>query len=952
MMKKILTIFFALGIMVSNAQVINKAMNFPGNGTTTQQGVSFPNINTLNSVTQFTLEAWVYIDNWNTGSIMLTGNGTATNRIGIQLGTLPNTTKVLYFYVGNGANTSLQVNNPNIDDGAWHHIAMVFDGSQATANDRIKVYIDGIAKTTGIVNNGTFPTSTGVATNPFWLGRDFFKGQIDEVRIWNIALTQSQLDNRNTINAYHPLYNNLLAYWKMDNLTSGLVKDSKGTINGTITATTSALTTVTNNPQFTYKVISGYVRSNFYENAKISNEQILNNNDLIYLTCSPYANGDLFFEYPINDGVLTNANYLSSFNGRNGVMSFGGNGANMNCGKNLLNTATAGANRFSFATWVYVDNWVENSYIFRKQSSASNSIDLQLGAQATSTLYLHIANGGDNYVQLNNSGIADGQWHHVAVTYNGGAGANSQIIIYIDGVSKPLTYKNGNGLLPTSGPFIQSDFELGTNFSGKLDETSVSLLTLSQSEVTSVRNGTYIENNTPSFNKTKVAAYWKYDDAATPGKDSRTWLGVLNALKSTINGYDGIKLRLGVTNGDWTSMITNSTARQNFATNINNIVQTYGLDGVDLDFEWALNSQQWADYSSTIIAVDAALSPTSIFSVSLHPLYHQISTSAIAAVDLVSIQSYGPNPNRFPYSQFLADITTVTNYGFPKPKLLMGVPFYGTASSNPSPSVTTGYNDILIANPSLNPALDEATVNGTAFTFNGKNTIISKTIYTRDQLLGGIMSWDLGNDATLYSNPLSLLRAVNTIANANIGEPDNLFLPVNISSFSVKANLSSVNVLWKTSSEQNSQLFEIERSINGVDFSVLGSVSANGNSSKIISYQFDDLSPVTGIAYYRLKQIDQDGKFEYSDVKSVHYYHGKKVSINIYPNPAKDKLIISGPSTDIKEVVFSDLTGRELWRKANPETSLIIPENISPGIYILTVIYKDAVYQQKVVMQN
>lgn len=757
-MKKIFTLCFVLLSFAAAAQAPNMALNFSG---LQPAKAGFGNITALNGATSFTFEAWVYIDQWKENSYIFSKSASTSNRIDLQLG--PAASRRLYFHIANGSNAYAAADNSSISVGKWHHIAAAYDGTQGAYN-MVRLYIDGVpASLWYSTGNGTVAGQTPVTSAAFELGPNGFDGRLDEVRIWNKKLAQQELNYRNTINEYHSLYSHLVAYWKMDQGNSALV-DYKGSAHGSLTDV--SLTNVTDNDSLRYHIVSSYIRANFYESGQISREAVLNNNDLVYLACNPYADGDIFFDLPVNDGALANATHLASHAGRSGVLSFGGAGAGMNAGLHLLNTATAGVSAFTFATWVYIDQWEENSYIFRKHSSVSNRIDLQLGPAATATLYFHVANGANNYVRVDQSGLVPGAWHHVAVTYAGGAGAYNQVKVYVDGVSKSMTYASGNGLLPATGPFIRSDFELGVNFSGKLDETSLNQLSLSATEVNNIKNNPIVVS---SWNQTKTNAYWKYDDPARPGKDSRTWLGVTGSLRQTLNAKNGGLLRLGVSSGGWKTMMQTDAARRKFAGNIKRLVTAHLLDGVDLDFEWCETAQEWANYSQLILALNDSLTASSIYSVTLHPLYYQISAGAISALDFISIQSYGPSPVRFPYNEFVNNVSAMLSYGYPKNKLVMGLPFYAVTSDNTK--ITTSYKNIVNAYPGLDPDLDEVSMNlgGTAknVTFNGQSTIARKTKYVRDQGLAGVMYWDLATDADV-THSLSLLRSLNTVMNANV----------------------------------------------------------------------------------------------------------------------------------------------------------------------------------------
>ncbi len=76
-------------------------------------------------------------------------------------------------------------------------------------------------------------------------------------------------------------------------------------------------------------------------------------------------------------------------------------------------------------------------------------------------------------------------------------------------------------------------------------------------------------------------------------------------------------------------------------------------------------------------------------------------------------------------------------------------------------------------------------------------------------------------------------------------------------------------LVWKTATEQNSDYFEVERSTNGTDFRRIGQVQAAGNSLQARSYDFQDNEPHIGIGYYRLKMVDRDGTFDYSNVVAI-----------------------------------------------------------------------------------
>jgi choice-of-anchor B domain-containing protein len=110
-----------------------------------------------------------------------------------------------------------------------------------------------------------------------------------------------------------------------------------------------------------------------------------------------------------------------------------------------------------------------------------------------------------------------------------------------------------------------------------------------------------------------------------------------------------------------------------------------------------------------------------------------------------------------------------------------------------------------------------------------------------------------------------------------LGEPP---LPVELSRFEAMPEDNKVRLEWTTASEENSAYFEIERSTDGIDFEVIGKVEAMGRSTEKVEYLTYDDAPFKGDNYYRLKQVDLDGKFEYSEIVSVFF---STALVEVYP---------------------------------------------------------------------
>ncbi|MDJ1505899.1 lectin-like domain-containing protein [Xanthocytophaga agilis] len=116
-------------------------------------------------------------------------------------------------------------------------------------------------------------------------------------------------------------------------------------------------------------------------------------------------------------------------------------------------------------------------------------------------------------------------------------------------------------------------------------------------------------------------------------------------------------------------------------------------------------------------------------------------------------------------------------------------------------------------------------------------------------------------------------------------------LPVTWLRFEARENGEVVDVIWATASEKNSAYFEIERSSNGKDFLSIGRVQATGTTSSVSNYFFEDVHPLAGVSYYRLRQVDQDGIYAYSKVVRIERDIAS-TQLTAYPNPTRGDLTL------------------------------------------------------------
>ena len=183
-------------------------------------------------------------------------------------------------------------------------------------------------------------------------------------------------------------------------------------------------------------------------------------------------------------------------------------------------------------------------------------------------------------------------------------------------------------------------------------------------------------------------------------------------------------------------------------------------------------------------------------------------------------------------------------------------------------------------------------------------------------------------------------------------------LPVTLKYFATKSIANRNEINWITSSEQNNKGFEVQRSMgNTNDFKTIGFVGTrakDGNSQTEINYSFEDTDVKPGQThFYRLNQIDFDGKSAFSPVKSIKP-GSIESNLNVYPNPSQGSFTVNTGSTSGKLNIFvMDNTGRVVNQYMNVSTTNTKISNLKKGFYTLKIVNTESGEQsaQRVVVQ-
>lgn len=141
---------------------------------------------------------------------------------------------------------------------------------------------------------------------------------------------------------------------------------------------------------------------------------------------------------------------------------------------------------------------------------------------------------------------------------------------------------------------------------------------------------------------------------------------------------------------------------------------------------------------------------------------------------------------------------------------------------------------------------------------------------------------------------------------------NNSQLPVKYNDLSATGTDNGNLLKWSTASEKNNSHFNIERSVNGAEYEVIGLVKGAGNTNKVTSYAFTDVQQHAGTTCYRLNQVDFNGVSELSKSVCVTAEKVKQASVNTTPNPFNDKITVAYTTANVSAVTFEviDMIGK------------------------------------------
>ncbi|OYU95688.1 MAG: hypothetical protein CFE21_11155 [Bacteroidetes bacterium B1(2017)] len=215
--------------------------------------------------------------------------------------------------------------------------------------------------------------------------------------------------------------------------------------------------------------------------------------------------------------------------------------------------------------------------------------------------------------------------------------------------------------------------------------------------------------------------------------------------------------------------------------------------------------------------------------------------------------------------------------------------------------------------------------------------------YAGSSASSGTKSWTFNWQTPVgFTGGATFYVAVNEADDDNSSAGDNIYvktfsttvLPVRWLDFTANENAGSVRLNWSTAQEINNNLFEVERSEDGKTFEKIGEVKGKGTTEAKSYYGFEDNAPLHTKALYRIKQLDMDGKEDYSKV--ISYDPAKNSEPQIVVNSTTQTIWFSNTDV-IKQVKVWGLNGEVLQTYSQLNGANLQLNNLQNGMYLIEV---------------
>ena len=915
-------------IQILSPVVSGAALNFDGSN----DYVILPtSIASTLSTGKATVSAWVYMKSYATVGTIVKNWGNA-NSGAFHFG-LSNTNINLQITQSNGSVASFS--SPNtLSLNTWHHVAFSADGTT------LRLFEDG-ALVASTPYNGTLKTSfpatfIGAKPNDAGTAADitnpgYWDGNIDEVSIWNRDLPQCEIQNN--MNGELPNgQTGLVAYYKFnqgfDNANNAgvtsLTDASGNNLNGTLTnfaltgttsnwiaaggvttgttapiylapsvsIASSAGTTITAGTSVTFTATptnGGTPTYQWYKGGVAINGAI---NDTY--TTTTLANGDVISCIMTkNAGCTATSNSITmTVNLPGAALNFDGSNDYVVLPTSVVSTLSTG--RVTISAWIYMKSYPNWGSIIKNWGASSGAFHFGLdGTSNKMSIYIRQSDGSLATPIVSPNTLSLNTWHHVAFSADG-----ATLRLYEDGTLVGSTPYNGtiNTSFPTTciGAKTTDQGSTVDYWDGSIDEVSIWSRGLSQCEIQNNMNCELANG------QTGLVAYYKFNQ--------NTGTSLTDASGNNLNGTL-TNFALSGTSSNWitTGGVTTGTTCATYT-------PYYTWTGAT-STNWAATS----NWSCDVV-------PTSTSNVTIPTTTNQptlganqtITNLTLSGTNKIMLGNSNLTVNNITGGSSSSYVVTDGTGGLIIKALSTSTPTtfpigasltsYDPLSISPTNSVDftakvkataaigdfsgsiTDFNKVAKRQWDITPS---ANAGSTVLTLTNGGTTYTPTT----PKVGHYTAGNVWEELAATHNNGTWTATTTSFSPFGVGEAGGFFavLPIELLSFT-GYDKGGVNVLnWATANEVNNKGFQVERRLGnsqqstGDSWEVLGFITAKNKSS---SYQFLDVTPPSGAggAYYRLRQMDNDGKETFSKVISISSKGSDK--LKVYPNPVSTVLTI------------------------------------------------------------
>ena len=738
----------ATAAMSAHGQVANYALSLAEGGS-----VDCGPMTEINGAASYTLQLWLCPDAWTVDAAIVSRGNAFKLALGESEG------KAVMTVGGK----QLQIASSALAVGQWSQITVICDNGEA------KALVNGEEAGAGML-----PAIS--ATNDILVIGGKYAGRVDELRIWKSALaSQYNYFINNTLNIHAPQWDDLAAYYKMDQSDCANLVDYKGietpeaerNNHGIFSAEGVQRTLVTDNAGLPYLVNGAYTANERFYDRGIERDQYLLSNDLIILGVESLPSGHVRVVTPNNHAAATGGvAYMDECDGRTGVASFDGTGKLTAPARTFSPTISSGVtNGYTFETWMYIDEWVKDAYLFRKETADSKQgFSVRLGEQGQ----IFVRCNGEEYGA--NLNVTEKEWHHIGIVPRNGDTPRQTYLFVYDGIGKSATTSlcsGGTDCTPTGIDELEAT--LGEGYKGKLDDTMIWDMSFDAAAVKQHSQAVPM----PGFGivlissqMQKANACYLYDKAEDLGFSSYSQDNWRDIMMSAYEGYAGARVRISVKSHEgWQTTIANAERRKLFAADLGEIAK--GYDGVELDLEWMDGTQ--TNLGLLAQEIRAALPEGKTLFISCHAYgAYRFPLGDMPVVDGFTFQQYGPQPTFFSWDSYVNSVKAFKNYGFENEKIMTS---YATTTSRgingSQQREIAGVKDGFFTAEGFEPTDNSAVKDGYTYSFTGPDQTYRRAAYCVENGLQGIFYWDMGNDLPVAS-PYNLAKWCSYGLNANV----------------------------------------------------------------------------------------------------------------------------------------------------------------------------------------